>query len=234
VKILNNVCKNASSNSIGFNGINHNTEIVVKGNKIKSDVYGSYIFDRRWSGFGVLARLSMYQATPGYNLEICDNTIEYTKPHFGGIMICGPFYAQKESDKLSDGVIRNNQIILREGAVGILMESCEYFDVSDNRIAGSAFFGVGVFPRHDPEWLNMGASQNVIIDNDMTDLSILSPDEYSQKMFIHETYSESKAGKETSNYWLNKNTMKNNVFKRQDETLVDEGKNNSTQDKLNG
>lgn len=226
IRVANNTFKNMTARAISVCGSTQSTKVTVSGNLIVSDVNGSYVVDNRWAGIGIAAHCSWHQPKPGFKLNIENNVIKYSKPGFCGIALLGPRLSPKGSGKLADGVVRGNQVELKDGSVGILVESCDGFDVNKNKIAGTMRYGIGLFPRTDPERPIMGAFENAIEDNDMNELEILPADGFNQGLFPGEGYLKTRANEETAHIWLNPNTGKNRVKAGSNVRVVDEGKEN--------
>ena len=123
--------------------------------------------------------------------------------------------------------MKNNRIHLENGSIGIFTESCDNFEITNNTLTGKAYYGIGIFPGVDPKRTELGAHENIIEDNDMRGLEIKDPDEYSRSLFDDRTYAGSKGGTATAHVWLNVNTKGNVVKVGADETVVDEGKDNT-------
>lgn len=225
VIIVNNVVRNVNGGAIATNGNRDSAEVKIKNNKIVCKIVGSYWSDKRWAGFGISVMSGWMSPSPRYDVEITDNTIKCDKLHYCGIGLVGP--VAEGSEKLSHGIVKNNLIHLQDGSVGILLESCDGFDITDNTISGKAYYGIGVFPEIDIQRCNLGANENVINNNYMRDLKIKDPDEYSKGLFDEKMYAGSKGGSTTANIWLNNNTKGNVVKVSSDETVIDEGEDNT-------
>ena len=61
----------------------------------------------------------------------------------------------------------------------------------------------------------------------MGDLKIKDPDEYSKSLLDERRYAGSNAGSATAHVWLNLNTKGNVVKVKADETVIDEGEDNT-------
>jgi predicted transcriptional regulator len=226
VTIRDNVIRNLNSMGIAVSENHGSTDVLITGNTIVSEVHGSYYYDRRWAGNGIMVQSAWVHRYPGHNVEIRDNTIRLDKPLFIGVTVAGPDFAPEGSGKLREGVIEGNKIHLENGSVGIMMESSEGFQVTNNTISGKAYFGMGFFPRGDIDQRRLGAYDHMVSDNDMKGLEIKEPDEHSVGLFDEKTYAASKAGSATANVWLGVNTRGNIVQVSDGETVVDEGREN--------
>lgn len=227
VAIERNKLYNMNARAISVSGSKTSTEVTVKDNEITSRIYGSYWMDRRWAGAGIVAHTSWNEPQPGFYLEIVGNNIDIDKPRYCGIMIWGPYTSPEGSGKLRDGIVKDNKIRLEEGAVCILAESCDGFEIAGNALSGEAYHGIGFFPHSDPKRSNLGASENTVEGNRTGDLAIKGADEYSSGLFDDKSYAASKAGKVTAHVFLNPNTRGNLVKVSIGETVIDEGDGNT-------
>jgi len=233
VIIANNVVRNMNAYAIVASENMASADVIIRNNTIVSGVYGSYPREvgararERWAGFGILAQTSGPHLRPGFYVEITDNTIKYDKINYCGILLRGSDDAPEGSGKLSEGIVKNNRIRLENGSIGILAESCDTFEITENTVSGKVYYGIGIFPRADPQRTDLGAHENVIKDNDMKNLKIKKPDEYSKGLFDDRTYADSKGGTATAHVWLNPNTKGNIIKVRNSEVVVDEGTDNT-------
>jgi len=227
VVLAGNTIHNMSARAISAS-VNNDSKIVVKDNTIVSEVYGSYVIDKRWAGIGIVIHPSLHiKVDQAGRAEIKNNVVEYDKPNFAGIMITGTNLSPDGTEKLADGVVRSNSIHLAEGAAGIIAESCDRFNIIGNTISGCAYYGIGVFPRGDAKRTSQGAYENVIEDNDMREMKLRSADENSRGLFDDRAFKGTKAGTAPAHLWLNTNTRGSLVKVKHGETVVDEGEANT-------
>jgi predicted transcriptional regulator len=227
VRVVGNTVQNMSARAINASVSTESASVVIRDNTISSQIFGSYFMDRRWAGAGIVVHPSWHQITPGFKVEIANNNIRYDKPRFCGILLLGPNLSPEGSGKLFGGSVIGNRIHLEEGSVGILAESFETFDISENHFSGRAYYGVGVFPRTISSMPDLGASGNNLVGNDLAGVEIMEPDEYSGNLFGERTYAGTRGGSETSHLFLNVNTKENNAIVAPGETVIDEGKDNT-------
>jgi predicted transcriptional regulator len=226
IRIVSNIFKNMTARAISVSAKTESTNVEVSKNQISSDVYGSYVIDNRWAGIGITAHCSWHYPTQGFNLKVESNSIKYSKPGYCGVALLGPYLSPSGIGKLSDGIVMDNQIELKDGTIGILVESCDRFDILRNKISGSMYYGIGLFPRFDSERAIMGAFENTIKNNDLKDLDILKPDLSNKNMFSDSSYKNTRASVETAHIWLNPNTANNRVELDSEILIFDEGKGN--------
>ncbi|UCE38765.1 MAG: DUF1724 domain-containing protein [Thermoplasmata archaeon] len=228
VVIENNVVRNMNTTGIAATEGTTSADVIIRNNRVTSELYGSYWYDPRWAGYGILANPGWYSPGPGFHVEITGNTIKYVKDHYCGIALLGPeFSPVKGTGKLIGGIVKNNKIHQDNGSVGIFVESCDGFEIAGNVLSGKAYFGIGIFPRSDPQQTMLGAYENIIEDNDMRGFEIKDSDENSKSVFDERTYAGSKAGSATAHIWLNVNTKRNVVKVSSGETVIDEGEDNT-------
>lgn len=227
VIVAGNTIRNMSARAISAS-VNNDSKIIIKNNTIVSEVYGSYVLDKRWAGLGIVIHPSWRSKVDhAGRTEIKNNVVKYDKPNFAGIMIMGTNLSPEGTEKFIDGAVRNNSIHLDEGAVGIIAESCDRFDITGNTISGCAYYGIGVFPRGDTKRKSQGAYENVIERNDMRELKLRATDDNSRGLFDDRTFKGTKAGTASAHVWLNTNTRGNLVKVKPGEKAVDEGEINT-------
>jgi len=227
VEIKNNVVRNANGRGIAVSQHYETAEVLVKNNIIESDVYGSYPFSSRESSAGILAQTGYGDRDlPSYYICIENNTIRLNKINGSGIVALGP--VSEGSEKLRDGLIRDNFIYLRDGYEGIHLRKCDGFQVLGNRVSGNAYYGIRISGHRKFSELDMSSIDNQVKDNDLDELRIKETDDYvlnhsDGKMFAR---SLSDLQNQTTHFWLDRYTRNNEIYMRKDEQLLDEGKNN--------
>jgi len=73
----------------------------------------------------------------------------------------------------------------------------------------------------------MRSLNNIVEDNDMADLRIREPDEYSNKHADGRMFAGSTGVSASAHIWLGKFSKKNVIKLEKHETVIDEGKNNT-------
>jgi predicted transcriptional regulator len=226
VIIENNVVRNANARGIAATDNLPSADVRIINNSIVSDLYGSYPLSSPEAGVGILAQSAWGFPEPGFNVEIEDNTIRLDKLNHSGIKIIGPVTDREGADKLRGGLIRNNRIRLKDGYEGIHVRRCDDFEVVDNTISGEAYYGIRLSGRRASRKIDLRALNNTVEGNDMRDLRIRDPDEYSNDHADGRRFAGSPRGSATAHVWLGK-FSKNNVIKiRKDQTVIDEGEEN--------
>ena len=227
VIIENNIVRNINGRGIVAADNKGSAHIQIKNNTVISEIYGSY-YGRspHFAGIGIAAN-SGWTVGPAPHIEISDNMVRCDKVNYCGIFIRGPGFGPKGAEKLTDGIVKNNRIHLENGSTSIFTESCDNFEINNNILTGKAYYGIGIFPVIDPERTELGAHENIIEDNDVRGLELKDPDEYSKSLFDERTYAGSNAGSTTAYIWLSTNTKGNVVKISSNETVIDEGEDNT-------
>ena len=227
VRIENNIVRNANARGIAISGHLASADVQIRHNTVTSDVYGSYPFSSPEAGAGILAQSALSSPAPGFNVEIEDNTIKLDKLNYSGIIVLGPATDREGADKLRGGIIRNNRIQLKDGYEGVHVRKCDDFEVANNKISGEAYYGIRISGRRRSGELDLRALNNLVEGNDMGNLQIRDPDEYSDNHSDGRMFAGSPIGSATAHVWLNRYS-KNNVVKiGKGEKVIDEGEDNS-------
>jgi len=233
VIIENNVVRNMNARGILSIDCTASAEVLIKHNTIVSRVYGSYMSYLDRAGYGILAQTAWQSPSPGYHVEISDNIVSCEKVNYCGINVAGPHFPPEGADKLRGGLIRNNSIHLENGLTCVLAQKCDDFEISNNKLSGRAYYGIQINARPQPADVDLGAYGNIIEDNDMTELEIKKPDEYSDSHVDGIYFSGSLGKSSTAHVWLAHNSKNNVVSVRADETVIDEGVDNTIKLKEN-
>jgi predicted transcriptional regulator len=225
VEIVNNVVRNASGRGIAV-GAHESAEVIIRENVVESEVYGSYPFSSRESGAGILAETGLGEKNlPGFYVCIEKNTIKLEKLNYSGILVLGP--VTEGSSKLYGGVIRDNVIQLQNGYEGIHVRKCDDFRIMGNKISGEAYYGIRLSGHRKFQDLDMSAMQNLLENNDLSDLHIKEPDEYSDNNADGKKFAGSPTESATAHVWLDKFSENNLIKIRLNEKVIDEGGENT-------
>ncbi len=226
VSIESNVIRNANARGIAITGSLPSADVRIRRNIIESDVYGSYPFSSPEAGAGILAQSAWGFPSPGFNVEIEENTINLDRLNQCGIRVLGPVMDREGADKLRGGTIRNNRIRLKDGYEGIHVRKCDDFEVADNSISGEAYYGIRISGRRKSGELDLSALNNLVEGNDMGELRIRDNDEYSNAHADGFIFAGSPGGSATAHVWLDKFSKNNTVKVKTDEIVIDEGEEN--------
>lgn len=225
VIIKNNVIKNTSSRGISISENYDTAKIFVTNNLIVSDIPGSHVIDSRWSGVGINVEPGFHYEGYCFQVLLQKNEIICKKPRFCGIIIKGLIHAPPDSKRLKDGAIIENRIHLDDGSIGILLESCENYIIRKNSISGSVYYGIGLFPGSNNSGTKYGAIKNYVDTNDLSNLIINEPDDYTKSLFKGRYYRESEQYEKTSHIFLNNNSSEN-IVDQPNIIIIDDGDRN--------
>jgi len=227
VIVRDNVVRNMNSKGIFVNDNYETAEIHVVGNTIVSEVYGSYPYSSHMAGVGIFAQSTWINPRSGARVEIADNEIRCDKLNYCGIAVYGQSRYEEGAGKLGECIVRDNDVHLGDGSVGVLIRKNDRTEVVDNKISGKAYYGFHLSGSRDREGFDLGSNRNLIEDNDMTDLVIKAPDDYSDGHVDGRMFTGSEGKSTTGHVWLNEFTAMNTVKIKASETVIDEGKNNT-------
>jgi len=225
--VRNNIVRNMNSKGIQVFDNWESADIQITGNTIISEVFGSYSHSTHFAGYGIQALSAMSEPRSGSRVEISGNEVRCDKLNYCGIAVYGPSMYKKGAGKLGECIVRENDIHLGDGSVGVLIRKNDGTEVYSNKISGKAYYGFHLWGNEDREGFDLGSNRNLIEDNDMTDLVIKAPDEYSDSHVDGRMFTGSEGKSTTSHVWLNEYTTMNTIKLRADETVIDEGKNNT-------
>jgi hypothetical protein len=206
---------------------NHESaDIQVVNNTILSDVYGSYPFSQHMAGVGIFAQSSWVYPRSGTRVEIAGNEIRCDKVNYCGIAVYGQSMYQEGAGKLGECVVKDNDIYLGDGSVGVLIRKNDRTNVYGNKISGKAYYGFHLWGSRDREGFDLGSNENLVEDNDMSDLMIKAPDEYSDSHVDGRMFTGSEYKSTTAHVWLNASSKDNMIKVKADEMVIDEGEDN--------
>jgi predicted transcriptional regulator len=226
VDVMNNVIRNTNARGMAVTGCLETADVVIRGNTIESDVYGSYPFSSPEAGAGILVQSAWGFPSPGFNVEIEGNAIKLDKLNYSGVKVLGPVMNREGADKLRGGIIHNNRITLKKGYEGIHVRKCDDYEVKGNKILGEAYYGIRVSGRIKSGERDQRALNNLVEGNDMGDLRLREPDEYSSAHADGRRFAGSPSGSATAHVWLDKFSENNSIEIGADENVIDEGKKN--------
>jgi hypothetical protein len=226
VIIRDNVVRNMNARGIVVQDNYESSEIHITGNTIVSEIFGSYPYSTHFAGIGIQALSAWARPRSGSRVEIADNEIRCDKLNYCGIAVYGPSMYQEVAGKLGECVVRDNNIHLGDGSVGVLIRKNDRTEVFGNKISGRAYYGFHLWGSRDREGFDLGSNENLVEDNDMTDLAIKAPDEYSDSHIDGRMFTGSEGESATAHVWLNAFSKGNAIKVRADETVIDEGEDN--------
>ncbi len=154
------------------------------------------------------------------------NKIIGDKVNYCGIAVHGSAMYQEGAGKLDECIIRDNDIRLNDGSIGIQIRKSDHTEVVDNKVSGKAYYGLQVSGSKNREGIELGSNENLFEANDMESLAIKEPDEYSDS-HSGRTFAGSDGKSVTAHVWLNNRTMGNEIKIKTSETVIDDGENNT-------
>jgi len=226
VNIENNNIRNTNARGVAVTGCLQTADVWIRRNTIESDVYGSYPFSSPEAGAGILVQSAWGFPSPGFNVEIEENDLKLDKLNYCGIKVLGPVMNREGADKLRGGVIKDNNIQLTDGYEGIHVRKCDDFAVTGNTLTGEAYYGFRISGRKSSGEQDMRALNNLVEGNDMGDLQIRDPDDYSNNHADGRRFAASPEGAATAHVWLDKFSENNSIKIGTNENVIDEGKEN--------
>jgi len=223
VTVRDNIIRNMNSRGILINDNHESADIHIVGNTIESEVYGSYPYSSHMAGVGILAQSTSSRPISGSRVEISDNKVRCEKLNYCGIAVYGQSRYEEGAGKLGKCIVRDNDVHLGDGSVGVLIRKNDGTEVFGNKISGSVYYGFHLWGSKDREGFDLGSNANLIEDNDLTELEIKVPDEYSDSHVDGRMFTGTEGKSSTSHVWLNKYSARNVIRLKAGETGIDEG-----------
>jgi predicted transcriptional regulator len=232
VVVRNNTVKNMNSRGILVCDNRNSSEITIHNNVIESGVFGAYPYNSAMSGVGIFIQSAWSEPVNGSKVEVYNNRIVCEKVNYCGIAIHGPSMYQNGAGKLEKCIIRDNEIVLSDGYIGIQLRKVDNANIHDNNISGKVYYGLqvtGAKPRNE---INLFSMNNVIKDNDMTKLVIKEPDEYSNSLVNGYVFTGMNNKANNAHYWLTQYSNENRISIEKNHIMIDEGSENKRTHKL--
>ena len=226
VIVRNNDVKNINARGIIAFDNHKSSEIHIENNTVISEVYGAYPYNSHISGVGIWAQSAWSTPRTGSQVKIVNNKIICDKVNYCGIVVSGPAMYRDGAGKLEECILSDNDINLRNGSVGVLIRKTDHTEVTENRISGKAYYGFHFWGSREREGINLESTDNIIEDNDMNNLVIKPPDEYSDNNVDGRMFTGTEGKSVTAHIWINKYSNSNEININSEESVLDEGKNN--------
>jgi hypothetical protein len=226
VRIRDNIVRNMNARGISVHDNYESSEILITGNTVFSEEYGSYAFSTHFAGHGIHVQSAWNAPQSGSRFEITKNNVRCDKTNYCGIAVYGPSDYREGAGKLAECIVRDNKIHLSDGSVGVLIRKNDRTEVIDNKLSGQAYYGFHLWGSRDREGFDLGSNENLVEDNDMTDLVIKAPDKYSDSHVDGRMFTGSEGKSTTAHVWLNAFSKDNVIKVMSDETVIDEGEDN--------
>ena len=227
VTVSNNTVRNMNSRGIIVCDNRSTSEIIIHDNTVTSEVFGAYPYNSPMSGVGILVQSAWSEPVSGSRISVFDNKIVLDKVNYCGIAVHGPSMYQRGAGKLDECIVRENIIELRDGYVGIQVRKTDSTLVENNKISGKSYYGIQVNGTTRRGEIDLSSCENCIKENDLDDLEIKLPDEYSRSPIVSSFFAGAGNQIYTGHFWLSKNTCRNEICIKENQTVIDEGKLNT-------
>lgn len=205
------------------------SSVVINENIIRSECFGSYPFNEYLSGIGILAQNGFnFSSDRGCIVEITDNIIEYTKMNYCGIGVFGPNIYEDDlvgDGKLPGGFVKGNRISLSNGHVGILVRGSDDFEIVENEVSGSSYYGIQVLGMKDIGGFNRSARDNLILRNNFNDLALCDSEVYYRNHRDGLMFSNC-VGNPLAHIWLNTYSRSNRLLIHPNDYIINSGQDN--------
>jgi hypothetical protein len=225
--IQDNVVQNMNARGIVVQDNYESSEINIINNTVISEIYGVYPHSLHFAGIGIQVLSSWNEPRSGARIRVINNRIKCDKLNYCGIAVYGPSMYREGAGKLGECIVGDNHIHLEDGSVCVLIRKNDETEVVGNKITGRAYYGFHLWGSRNREGLDLGSNNNLIEDNDMTDLVIKTPDLYSDGHVDGRMFTGSEGKSKTAHVWLNKYSTRNKIQIMDNETFIDEGENNT-------
>lgn len=226
VVIRDNIVHNMNARGILVQDNIESSNTQITGNTVFSEIDGCYPYSYHHAGVGIMAFGSWGFNNSGSNVYISDNDVRCTKLNYCGVAIYGQSTYVEGSGKLGECVVENNRVHLEDGFVGVFIRKNDETEVYGNKISGRAYYGFHLSGSIDRKGFDLGSNGNLIEDNDLSDLVIKRPDEYSDNHVDGRMFTGLQGKAKTAHFWLNTYTRNNVVKLQENESVIDEGDNN--------
>ena len=202
------------------------SEIEIINNTIFSEAFGAYPFNSHTSGVGIFIQSANGDPRKGGCIKIMGNKIVCDKVNYCGIAVYGQSVYSDGAGKLGECIVKDNDIHLLDGSVGVIIRKNDNTIVTGNKITGNVYYGVHLWGSGDREGFDLSSGNNVVRENNLLDLSIKPPDYYSDENADNRIFAGTKGKSITAQYWINKYSSGNKIQIRDDEVVIDEGEDN--------
>jgi parallel beta-helix repeat protein len=128
----------------------------------------------------------------------------------------GPLY--EGSEKFEGGIVRDNDIYLKNGYEGIHVRKCDDFEIEGNTISGTAYYGIRISGHRKFGDSDMGSFNNNLKRNNLARAHYVL-NHSDGKMF-------SQLAPRTAYIWLDRFSKNNKIYISDDNSLINEGEDN--------
>ncbi len=231
VIVRDNVIRNMNARGILVIDNWETADIEIVNNTVISEVFGAYPYNNPMSGVGIMVQSAWSEPRSGSRVEVNGNKVICDKVNYCGIAVYGPAIYQEGAGKLERCIVVDNEVSLADGSIGVIIRRSDSTEVSNNRITGKAYYGLQMTGSEDRQSIDLNAKGNTFEDNDIEGLEIKEPNEYSDAHVDGRMFTGS-GGKSTTAYvWLNRYSKSNLIRVKANETVIDEGEDNTVTSK---
>ena len=138
----------------------------------------------------------------------------------------GPAIYQDGAGKLEECIIRDNEIELEDGYLGVQIRKSDSTIVENNKISGKVYYGLQISGMKDRGGIDLASHGNIFKENDMEKLTIKEPDNYSDSNVNGYTFTGAEGKSKPAHVWLNPYSSHNVIHLEAGQTVIDEGNEN--------
>ena len=132
---------------------------------------------------------------------------------------------QDGAGKLEECIIRDNEIELEDGYIGVQIRKSDSTTVENNKISGKAYYGFQISGMKDRGGIDLASYGNIFKENDLEKLVIKESDNYSDSNVNGYTFTGAEGKSKPAHIWINPYTSQNVIHLEAGQTVIDEGKN---------
>ncbi|RLG93693.1 hypothetical protein DRO27_05825, partial [Candidatus Bathyarchaeota archaeon] len=228
VVVRNNVIRNMNSRGILVADNWASSDISIIKNTIISEVFGAYPYNSPMAGVGIFIQNAWTEPRSGGRVEVADNKIVCTKVNYSGIAVHGPAMYQDGAGKLEECIVRDNEIELEDGYIGVQIRKSDSTIVKNNKVSGRVYYGLQISGSKNRGGIDLTSHGNIFKENDLEKLVIKEPDEDSDGNVNGYTFTGEEGKSKPAHIWLNPYASHNVIQLEAGQTIIDEGKNTQT------
>ncbi|MFA9436930.1 MAG: transcriptional regulator FilR1 domain-containing protein [Candidatus Bathyarchaeota archaeon] len=228
VVVRNNVIRNMNSRGILVADNWASSDISIIKNTIISEVFGAYPYNSPMAGVGIFIQNAWTEPRSGGRVEVADNKIVCTKVNYSGIVVHGPAMYQDGAGKLEECIVRDNEIELEDGYIGVQIRKSDSTIVKNNKVSGRVYYGLLISGSKNRGGIDLTSHGNIFKENDLEKLVIKEPDDYSDGNVNGYTFTGEEGKSRPAHVWLTPYASHNVIQLEAGQTIIDEGKNTQT------
>ncbi|MES0324757.1 MAG: right-handed parallel beta-helix repeat-containing protein [Candidatus Bathyarchaeia archaeon] len=151
-----------------------------------------------------------------------------TKVNYSGIVVHGPAMYQDGAGKLEECIVRDNEIELEDGYIGVQIRKSDSTIVKNNKVSGRVYYGLQISGSKNRGGIDLTSHGNIFKENDLEKLVIKEPDDYSDGNVNGYTFTGEEGKSRPAHVWLTPYASHNVIQLEAGQTIIDEGKNTQT------